>query len=197
MRRLSDDKGWPVRWERLFEDLEAEFDAAEAAELEAQIADRTRFERSRLRLVDRLRGSVGRSIGIRVQGAGQLTGELRAVGVDWLLVRPADRADRLVRTAAVLEVVGLAASSSAAGEEGLVAARFTLSAVLRGIARDRTVVTLTLIDSSGWTGLIEIAAADLIEVSERRHDEPGFGSPSETAVRRCVPLTALSVVREH
>lgn len=186
-----------MRWERLFGDLEAELEAFEAAELESEIAERTRSERARLRLVDRLRGSVGRSVVLRVSGAGQLTGELRAVGLDWLLVRPPDGADRLVRTTAVLELAGLASSSAAEGSAGVVASRFSLSAVLRGLARDRTVVTITLIDGSARTGTIEVAGADLVEISERRHDEPGFAGPPGAAVRRGIPLAALAVVREH
>jgi len=186
-----------VRWERLFADLEAEFEAAEAAELESEIADRTRSERARLRLVDRLRGSVGRSVDARVTGIGQLSGEIRAVGVDWLLVRPADGADRLVRTAALLELTGLAPSSVTRASAGAVAARFSLGAVLRGLARDRTVVTIMLMDGGSRTGTIEVVGADLLELSERRHDEPGFADPSGARARRCVPLAALAVVREH
>jgi len=186
-----------VRWERLFGDLEAELDAAEEAELEAEIAERTRAERSRLRLVDRLRGSVGRAVRLRVSGADQLTGEIRAVGSDWLLIRPVDGADRLVRTAAVLEIEGLVPSSAAVGSEGVVAARFGLTAVLRGLARDRTVVTITLVDGSARTGTIEMAGADVVEFSDRRHDEPGFTGQRVTAARRTIPSSALAVVREH
>lgn len=186
-----------MRWERLFADLEAELEAAETAEHESEVADRTRSERARLRLVDRLRGSIGRSVAARVNGAGQLTGEIRAVGVDWLLVRPADGADRLVRTSALLELTGLAASSATRGSEGEIAARFSLALVLRGLARDRTVVTITLVDGSSRTGTIDVAGADHLELSERRHDEPGFADPSGSGPRRCVPLGAIAVVREH
>ena len=187
-----------MRWERLFDDLEAELEAAETAELESEIAERTRFERARLRLVDRLRGSVGRHVGVRVVGAGQLTGEIRAVGVDWLLVRPAEVADRLVPNCSAARArPDWRASSAAEGSEGVVAARFTLAAVLRGLARDRTVVTITLVDGS---------ASD-------RHDRAGrrgpagalrpaprrarLGRPGSTTVRRSIPLAALAVVREH
>lgn len=186
-----------MRWERLFADLEAELEAAETAELESEIAERTRSERARLRLVDRLRGSVGRLVVLRVSGAGQLSGEIRAVGVDWLLVRPDDGADRLVRTAALLELSGLAPSSTARGSEGEIAARFSLASVLRGLARDRTVVTITLVDGSSRTGTIELAGADVVEISDRRYDEPGFAASSGPVGRRSVPLAAVAVVREH
>jgi hypothetical protein len=186
-----------VRWERLFGDLEAELDAAEAAELESDIAERTRSERARLRLVDRLLGSVGRQVSVRMHGAGQRTGEIRAVGVDWLLVRTADGADHLIRTAALLELAGLSALSATEGPEGQRAARLSLPALLRRLARDRTIVTITLIDGSSRTGTIELAGADVVEFSDRRHDEPGFAGPSQTFERRSVPLRAVAVIREH
>lgn len=186
-----------MRWDRLFADLEAELAAADAAELEAEIAERTRSERAKLRLVDRIRGSVGHSVQVRVNGAGQFAAEIRAVGADWVLVRPVDGADRLVPIAALLDLSGLAASSAGAETGGVVAARFSLAAVLRGLARDRAIATITLVDGSSRTGTIEVAGADLVEISDRRHDEPGFAALPSAAGRRCVPLAAIAVVREH
>jgi hypothetical protein len=131
-----------------------------------------------------------------VVGAGQITGELRAVGADWLLVRAADGADRLIRTSHLLEVAGLSAASATEASDGPRAARLSLPAVLRGLARDRAIVTITLIDGSSRTGTIEFAGADMIEFSDRRHDEPGFAGPGRIE-RRSVPLAAVAVVREH
>ena len=82
-----------MRWERLFADLTAEFDASADATLESEIADRIRSERSRLRLVDRLRGSIDQRLDVRVLGVGVISGTLRGVGPDWCLLRAGDRGE--------------------------------------------------------------------------------------------------------
>jgi hypothetical protein len=58
-------------------------------------------------------------------------------------------------------------------------------------------VTITLIDGSLRSGTVEVVGADLVEISDRRFDEPGLADASGRATRRTVPLIALAVVREH
>jgi hypothetical protein len=184
--------GRELRWERLFADLEAEFDAAEESERAAEIADRVRQERGRLRLVDRLRGSIGRELSIRVLGVGRVEGTVGSVGPDWVLLRLAGGGDRLIRLAAVLEIVGLAVSSAQPGSEGEVAARFGCADVLRRLVEDRAMVTVTLIDGGVLTGTMDLVGLDVCEVSDRRLDEP---SPV-VLTRSTVPIAAIATVRE-
>lgn len=182
-----------MRWERLLADLSAEMDAATDAELESEVADRTRSERARLRLVDRLRGSIDVDIDIRVNGVGGLSGMLRAVGPDWCVLQAAT-GDHVVRLGAVLEVRGLAGYSAVPGSEGVVAARFTLATVVRRLARDRAVVTLLQVDGRVVTGTVELAGADLVEMSDRRSDEPGWSRGGEQ-LRRTIPLESVAAIR--
>lgn len=184
-----------MRWELLFADLSAELEAAGDIELQADLADQTRSQRARLRLVDRLRGSADQPLVLRVLGAGVIAGTLRGVGPDWCLLRSAGT-DHLVRLGAVLEVRGLAPYSAAPGSEGVVAARFTLAAVVRRLARDRAVVTVIQVDGHLVTGTVEMAGADLLEMSERRADEPGWSSPAP-ADRRTLPFDSVAAVRQR
>jgi len=182
-----------MRWDELFDDLEAQFGEAETADLAAEVTDRTRRELSLLRLVDRLRPVIGHPLTLRLAGAGLIEGELRAVGPDWLLLAEAGGREALVVAPALLWIGGLAAQTAIPHGEGQVGARLDLAYALRGVVRDRSAVTLTLVDGSTASGTLDRVGADFVEVAEhapgelRRHD----------AVRavRTYPLTSLAVVR--
>src|SRR6266550_4315951 len=75
-----------MRWERLFADLEAQADAVAANEFDTEVAERTRIEVGKLRLVDRLRPAAGHPVQVSCKGAGLVGGRLDRVGADWLLL---------------------------------------------------------------------------------------------------------------
>jgi hypothetical protein len=68
-----------VRWQALFDDLEAQAEQLAAAELQAEVTDRTRREYALLRLVDRLRETEGHPLAVSVWGAGVVHGRLACV----------------------------------------------------------------------------------------------------------------------
>jgi hypothetical protein len=182
-----------MRWDELFNDLEAQFDEAEAAELASEVADRSRREVSLLRLVDRLRPVTGQSLSLRLIGAGVIEGQLSAVGPDWLLLAEIGGREALVAAQAVLSIGGLAAQTSVPHGEGQVAARLDLAYALRGIVRDRSPVALTLIDGSTATGTLDRVGADFVEVAEHAPGEPRRRDAVQAV--RTYPLTSLVVVR--
>jgi len=160
-----------MRWDRLFDDLEAQFDAAASAEFAAEVADRARREHASVRVIDRLRPNVGSEISVRVQGGGQLTGSLTRVGPDWILLAVGADGDALVPLHAVLSVAGLAARTAAPGSGGVVAERLALGYALRAVMRDRAPVVAVLLDGSTTTGTIDRVGADFFEVAEHAAGE--------------------------
>src|SRR4051812_50207259 len=80
-----------MRWQRLFADLQAEFDEAAAAAERSEDASRRRVETGAVRLVDRLAGALDRPLTLRGSGAGGVTGVLVEGGADWLLLTDGSR----------------------------------------------------------------------------------------------------------
>jgi hypothetical protein len=182
-----------MRWQRLFDDLEAQIEAADAAELEAEVADRIRSEVGRLRMVDRLRGSLGEEIDVHLPSGVRERGVLTRVGADWLLLEPGaaqagvGEMDALVPLRAVQTLGGLAARSMAPGSEGAVASRLTFASALRQIARDRARVQLTFVDGTSRTGVVRTVGVDFLEVSDEAARSSGaalVATAALTSVRR-------------
>lgn len=181
-----------MRWQALFDDLEGQYEAAEAAELAAEVADRSRREAAGLRLVDRLRPAVGATVSVHLPGAGLLRGRLEDCGTDWLLLREEGAREVLVPLAAVLGVLGPGART-AAPEDGPVARSLDLRWALRGLARSRAAVALVLTDGEVVTGTLDRVGADHLDLAE--HGLAESRRPGAVRQVRLVPLSALVLVR--
>jgi hypothetical protein len=181
-----------MRWQALFDDLEGQLEAAGAAELAAEVAERSRREAALVSLADRLRAALGTQVLVHVPGSGPLRGHLTDCGASWLLLEADGGAELLVPVAAVLGLVGVGARA-APPDDSAVGRHLDLRWALRAIARDRTAVTLGLRDGSALTGTLDRVGLDHVDVAEHPLGEPRRAS----AVRqvRLVPVDALVVVR--
>src|SRR5688572_11156394 len=131
-----------MRWELLFADLEARLEAADLTADEAQVVDLVRAERARLVVRDRLQAHLGESLTWSlVAGDEVLTGSLKDVGADWVLLGTSGP-DLLTPLAAVEWVGGL--SRFTAPEAGPVARRLGIGVILRALCRDRATVSVRL-----------------------------------------------------
>jgi len=174
-----------MRWEALFADMEAQLDAAQAADLAAEVADLTRAERATVELRDRLRAAQGADVVILVMGGGTVAGELLEVAAQWALVGEGMRR-ALVPLGAVVAVRGLAVRSAPA--TGEVARRLGLGSALRALARDRATVRVTT-DGAELAGRIERVGADHLDLAA------GVEGRRATAHLWAVPFAALRIVR--
>jgi hypothetical protein len=182
-----------VRWDALFDDLEAQAAAADAADLAAEVADRRRREIARLRVEDRARLARGCDLTVALGAAGTFAGRAVAAGPGWLLLGLGSGGELLVHLAAVTWIGGLPVLAGEPDAVPAVDARLGLGYVLRVLAREREPVTLMLSDGSAVTGTIDRAGADFVDLAEHAVDERRRAA----AVRgvRIVPYAALAAVR--
>ncbi len=181
-----------MRWDGLFDDLEAQASALEQAERAAEVDERTRIEVAALHLADRLAAGAGSTVRLTCRGGAVVTGALRRVAPTWLLVLEGPGREALVPLAAVRAVSGLGRLAQPAAT-GRVGARLGLASALRAIARDRSPVRLDLVDAAVLDGTLDRVGADFVELAEH-----GAGEWRRGAEVRSVLLVAtaeLAVVR--
>jgi hypothetical protein len=184
------------RWEALFADLDAEWEAAERHDLDAEVADRSRAEFAAVRLVDRLRPALGGQIVLVLVDGTRAEGVLRAVGPDWLLLAtPRPVHETLVPLGAVGAVSGLTQFSAAPGTEGAVTAGLGLRSALRRLARSRVPSELLLRGGVVLHGTCDRVGQDFLELAEHPPNEPRRVRAVRTV--HTVPFSALLGVRSR
>jgi hypothetical protein len=191
----SSQRDWfnrSVRWDDLFADLEAQAGALELTERAAEVAEHTRIEVGRLRLVDRLRGADNLAVRVGCLGGVSVRGTVEAVGAGWLLLDEGSGREALIRLEAVTTVAGLGRQSGVPREQGAVESRLGLRHALRAVARDRSSVRAGLIDGGTVDGTLDRVGADFVELAVH----PPGEARRRSGVRKVlvVPLTALAVL---
>jgi hypothetical protein len=176
------------RIDEVLADLGAQLEAAEAAELAAEVEDRTRREVALISVVDRLRASIGTSVTVGTAN-GVLTGELADSGPDWLRLRTGRQRSTVIPLSAVTALAGIAANAVASASVGPVVSRIDLRHVLRGLVRDRERVRLSVAGGVSYAGVLNRCGADFVEVA-------GSVPDGGTAGRAwLVPLSAIVTVQ--
>ncbi|HKC28480.1 MAG TPA: hypothetical protein VKB75_10760 [Jatrophihabitans sp.] len=180
-----------MRWQGLFEDLEAQASALAQAARAAEVRDQIRGEFASVLLFDRMRAALGALVRVRVTGLGTVTGRLTRCGPDWLLIDEGDGQETLVATRWLLTVRGLGRYS--APPPGPVEARLGLRHVLRGVARDRSRVQVRLVDELLITGTLDRVGADFVELAA--HSDGESRRRREVRDVEIVSLHAIIAVR--
>lgn len=178
-----------ARFDDLLAGILAEAEAADAASMDADIAEVERAARAESRLLDRLRGQ--RQVSVEVVGGGQVTGLVAAVGRD-VIVLSADDGDWVIPAwalAAVIELGGGAREATSPSE------RLGFASVARAWARQRSVVRVLRMGAGPLDGTIDAVGADHLDLAE--HD-PGEPRRAEAVRRRVtVPLGAIGALRRR
>ena len=194
-----------MRWERLFDDLEAQLGADASRELAAEVADRTRRERAQVGLFERLTAVLdGPIVELRVAGVGPVQGVVSGTGPEWVLLDqrsataaglPAARAGPTGRCWSPRRPSGRWSGWPAPARAGPWRGASVSGAALRAVSRDRAVVDVVDIDGIVVTGTIDAVGQDLVEIAEHPGDVP---RRAENVLRVvAVPFLALAAVRRR
>lgn len=183
-----------ARWDELFEDLESQWDAEMRRELDAEVADRTRRERAAIGLLDRLSAAVGQGeVTVSLVDGSRVSGRVADAGDGWLLL-----GGRLVGHLAPAVLIPFTGVTAVVGlgrgvDQGAPGRRFGFGYALRGLSRDRAVVTVLDVSGGSCTGTIDVVGRDFIEVSQHALDMPR--RPENVTGRRVVPVASVVLVR--
>jgi hypothetical protein len=155
-----------MRWNALFEDMEAQLAEAETLVFESEVSERSRADAASIGLADRLRGSLGGPIGVHLVSGSTFTGILSHVGAESLVVEEAAH-QVLVPFAAVSHYGGI--GRIAVGESSAVRSKVGLASALRGLARDRAPLTVLLAKGESGEqrlpGVIDRVGRDFIDLA--------------------------------
>lgn len=182
-----------MRWAALFADLEAQAELLAQTERSGEIDERTRAEVGTLRLRDRAGAALGTPVRVRASGGVTATGDLAGVGPDWLLVDEGGGREIVVASAHLLSLRGLGRYSAVPHTEGHVESRLGLRHALRGMARDRSPVRMTLVDGSVLDATVDRIGADFVEVAT--HSAGEVRRRQDVRAVELVPIAAISAVR--
>lgn len=185
-----------MRWDALFEDMEAQFAAENRLQQESEIAERVRIDVAGVGMADRLRASVSLRITVHLVSGSTLSGLLTHAGSQ-LMVLNEQQHQVLVPYAAIGRCSGLA--RHALTEPSVVRQGPGLGSALRALSRDRSHLALTLASGSeGETtlhGVIDRVGRDYVDFAVTG---PGEARRAANVIEMAaVPFTALSAIRSH
>lgn len=183
-----------MRWDALFEDLEAQLASERSLGLESEISERARVEIAGIDVADRLRGAIGQKVDVKLRSGTLLSGALSHVGSEWLVLDEG-RHQWLVPAAAVLTYQGLGRQARAAQSKA--AQRLGLASALRVLARDRAELAVHLLGSTpeerAMRGVIDRVGRDHLDLAVMMPGE--VRRPGNVVSVVTVPFQSLAALR--
>lgn len=154
-----------MRWDALFEDLEAQLWADERLTLEAEISERARVEAAAVGLTQRLRGSTGLQISVGLYTEAVVEGTLVHTGAEAMVIIEG-RHQVLVPYVAVCRYGGLGRYAQA--ERSAIQRTLGLASSLRALARDRAELAVSFLGNGGQPmvyGVIDRVGKDYFDLA--------------------------------
>jgi hypothetical protein len=185
-----DDSASPAM-RRVFDELEAEFEAGLRREAEQESMAAVRAEVGATVLWEQLARRIGTEATV-FAGAGSFRGSVLASYPEFLVLRAADGSEHLIRYGPAASVALPTEPPTLRPAPASAARRYQFALALRELARRREPVRVQLLDGATCDGTIESVGSDYLEVAE--HD---LGEPRRRAAvraRRFVGFAAVVAV---
>ena len=178
-----------ARFDNLLAGILAEAEAADAAALDADIAEVERAVRAESRLLDRLRAQ--RRVALDIVGMGTLVGDVAVVGRD-VVVLAADDGDWAVPIWGIAAVIDPAPGVLVAQRPS---ERLGLTAIARSWARQRCSVRVVRLNAVPLDGTLDAVGADHLDLAEHDPGEPR--RPESVRRLATIPLGNVAAIRRR
>ena len=180
-----------MRWESLFEDLEAQLEAESAREKTNEVQEAVRIERAREELIQRLSPQIDAHVEVQLLGGDRLHGRLAALGKDWFMLRRGE-VEELVPIHALAGWTQRTPGQRQDAREP----RIGLGQALRVLVRDRARISIGGIDGSLLaTGTLDQAGRDFLEIA--RHERDEYRRAPALQGSSLVPIPVVAWVRRE
>lgn len=132
-----------TRWDELFGDLEGQAASLDSLRQAGEVAEVTRAEQAAISLVERLREVVGAAIKVELRDGEMLSGQLRRVAEQWLLLDGNSLRGHVEHLIPLPAVSAVSPLTRRAHPSVRVTDSLGLGSALRGLQRDRAAVVLS------------------------------------------------------
>ena len=176
---------------RVFDELEAEFEAGLRKEAEQESMTAVRAEVGATVLWEQLARRVGGDA-TAFAGTRAFRGGVVASYPEFLVMRAADRAEHLIRYGPAVSIALPAEPPTLRPAPPAAARRYQFALALRELARRREPVRVALVDGTSCDGTIEAVGSDYLEVAE--HDLGEARRRVAVRARRFVGFAAVAAV---
>jgi hypothetical protein len=176
---------------RVFDELEAEFEAGLRREAEQEAVAALRAGMGATVLWEQLARRVGSQAVVHIGGR-RFRGTVLASYPEFLVLRADDGGEHLVRYGPAVSVALPSEPSSLRPTPDTAARRYQFALALRELARRREPVRVELADGSGVDGTIEAVGGDYLEIAE--HDPGEARRKAAVRARRFVGFAAVAAV---
>jgi hypothetical protein len=185
------DDAPPPTMRRVFDDLEAEFEAGLRREAEQETMAAVRAELGSTVLWEQLARRADSEV-VAIAGGRVLRGNVVASYPEFLVLRAAGGAEHLIRYGPTVSFALPADPPALRPAPGAAVRRYQFALALRELARRREPVRVALGDGTSVDGTIEAVGSDYLEVAE--HDPGEARRRAAVRARRFVGFAAVAAV---